>query len=772
LAAQDPGMKRAWLISIALATAGTATFAASDSLAPSNPVTPARQAIEDFVAADSLRKAGDPAAAKAVLNKAMQLPGTPEYLADEARQRLGQIDGAAAESKAGQDRLPPLPPPGLTLHVSPNGDDSSAGDERHPLASLQGARDRLRTLRKANAIPAGTVLVVVHGGEYPVKSTLALMAEDSATEQSPVVFRGAPGERPRFVGGVRLHGFKPVSDPETRRRLPAGAAGHVREADLRRAGIDHLLPLELGGVASGRNFITHPAHELFFNGEAMRLARGPNEGFLQIADVAVRDGTKGYDREGSMVGKFYYRGDRPNRWAGEPDLLLYGYWFWDWADSYERVESIDTKNRLITLSKPWHKYGYSIGAHFYAVNALSELDAPGEFYLDRRKALLFFYPPSDPEKAAVELSVWAEPMVTLDQVSDVRFENLCWELGCHDAIHVAGGSNCFFAGCVIRRFAGNGILIDGGWHNGLLSCDIYSMGRGGVILRGGNRKTLTPAGHLVENCDIHHLSRIDHTYTPAIAIGGVGMHIAHNRLHDVLSSALNVGGNDHLLEYNEVFNAVLESDDQGGADMYGDPTFRGNVYRFNYWHDIGGKNASGPRIKCGQAAVRLDDAISGTLVYGNVFERCSAAQDDFGAVQINGGKDNIIDNNVFIDCSAAISVGAWEEDHWREWTAPRMTNDQIDLPLYLSRYPALASINGNVTSNAVYRNILIRCGELLRHPPKQMDCWDNTNVAHAKTPLARNDPVLNRPGFARIPVEEFGLYQDSLRQKIAAEKER
>ena len=88
--------------------------------------------------------------------------------------------------------------------------------------------------------------------------------------------------------------------------------------------------------------------------------------------------------KGARCGQFYGDGYRLAQWAQEPELLLYGYWFWDWADSYERVERIDPQTGLITLSKPWHTYGFSVGAPFYAINALSELDAPGEWYLDRR----------------------------------------------------------------------------------------------------------------------------------------------------------------------------------------------------------------------------------------------------------------------------------------------------------------------------------------------------------------------------------------------------
>ncbi len=205
---------------------------------------------------------------------------------------------------------------------------------------------------------------------------------------------------------------------------------------------------------------------------------------------------------------------------------------------------------------------------------------------------LFFYPPSDPNAATVELSLFAKPMVEFENVSHVRFENLTWELGSADAILIRGGTNCILAGCTVRQFAGNAIEIRGGARHGLLSCDINSMGRGGTIITGGDRKTLTPGGHFIENCDIHDLSRIDHTYTPAVRLSGVGNRIAHNRFHDILSSAMRVNGNDHTVEFNEIFSAVMESDDQGGADMFGNPTFRGNVYRFNYWHHIGNWRAS------------------------------------------------------------------------------------------------------------------------------------------------------------------------------------
>jgi hypothetical protein len=736
----------------------------------SPPASAARQAIELLTTADKLFQAGQLTAAKQAYAKVVNLPDALAHHRWEASQRIQQMERReaglpATDTNASRLHLPPLPQAQITLHISPDGDDANPGTKEKPLASLEAARDRLRAMRKTGLKPDGSLLVLVHGGEYRVQQTFRLAAEDSGTEQAPVIYQAAPGEVPRFSGGVRLHGFKIVTDAETLQRLPHEAAGKVMELDLHSAGITNLLPLELGGFASGRGFYTHPAHELFFNGVAMRLARGPNEGFLRIADVAVKDGTKGYDRSGSMVGQFFYTNALPDRWSHEPDLLLYGYWFWDWADSYERVASIDPAKHLITMAEPWHKYGYSIGAPFYAVNALCELDVPGEYCLDHRHQKLFFYPPADPENAVVEFSQFAAPMLALETVSHVRFEHITWELGCHDAIHVNSGSNCLFAGCVVRQFAGNGVEINGGHQHGLLGCDIYSLGRGGATVHGGDRRTLTPGGHFVENCDIHELSRVDHTYTPAVAMDGVGNRISHNRLHDVLSSALNVRGNDHLIEYNEVCDAVKESDDQGAADMFGNATFRGNVYRYNYWHHIGNWRALGEQPKCGQAGIRLDDAISGTLIYGNVFERCSTGEHGFGAVQIHGGKDNIVDNNLFVDCAAAMSFTFWDDRRWRNYVAPQMTNGDINATLYLQRYPALASLTENVNTNAAYRNVLIRCGEFIHGATKTIEAFGNTNLANGDSSFRLENPLATPPGFAPIPLAEIGLYQDQFRLK-------
>ena len=711
---------------------------------------------------------GDLAKAAQNFQKVSEMPDALAHHRWEAKERLETIqrlqnNQPPRDTQASRVKLAPISSPNWSFHVSPKGSDTNPGNADQPFATLEKARDAIRKLAKQAELPA---IVFIHGGNYIVDRTFTLKDEDSGTEKAPVVYRAVPGETPRFVGGFQLKGWKQLVDKDIQQKLPEESRDKIVWVDLKANGVLKLLPLQLGGFASGRGFKTHPAHELFFNGKAQQLARWPNNGFIRIKDVAIKDGTKGYDRQGSKIGLFTCDVDRLDRWSKEADLLLYGYWFWDWADSYEMVKSINAPQKMIELKQPFHGYGYSVGAPFYAINALSEIDVPGEWYLDRKEDKVYLYPPSDPESATIELSCFNGPMVRLNNVSHVRFEHITWDLGSADAIIVNDGKNCVFAGCTVSRFAGNGIEIHGGTQHGILSCDVHSLGRGGTIITGGDRKTLTPGNHYIENCEVSDLSRIDHTYTPAVLMNGVGNRIIHNRFHDILSSAMRIEGNDHHIEYNEIFNVVRESDDQGGADMFGNPTYRGNVFRYNYWHHIGNWDGAGENPKCGQTGIRLDDAICGTVIYGNIFERCSVGKLGFGGVQIHGGKENIVDNNLFVDCSAAVSFSIWNEKRWLEFVNAALDNPQIDKTLYLKRYPDLALLKDNANVNHIWRNVALRCGEWFRRSHNRIDAIDNTQLAEMQFKPAADCPAFRQPGFAPIPVDEIGLYTDSYRKKL------
>ncbi|HPA20193.1 MAG TPA: right-handed parallel beta-helix repeat-containing protein [Verrucomicrobiae bacterium] len=724
---------------------------------------------------ESYANEGDVQKAIAAFSAVSKLPGVYRHLVEEARERTGEAAGERGSAAAAlRIAAPRWPEPGWRLFVATNGSDLAAGTAEAPFASLARARDEIRARRAKGELPGGGVHVVVGGGEYLVTNTFHLGAQDSGTAGSPVVYRAADGEMPRFRGGVRVRGFEPVRDRAVLERLPESARGKVMRADLRGQGVNDFGKFDPGGYASGGGFGTRPLLELYWNGEPMRVASWPNEGWARTGEML---GEASKDSRGRTVyknGRFHFADERAARWVSEREAYLYGYWFHDWADSYDRVAKIDPKEKTIQLSAPLHRYGYRAGARFRAVNLLSEIDVPGEYYLDRGSGVLYFLPPSDPEKGVAEITMLETPFMELQGVSHLSFERLTWELGRGDGIRAKGGGGLLFLGCTVRALGGDAILLDGGKGHGLLSCDIAYLGRGGIVLKGGDRKTLESGGHFVENCHIHHFSRIHPTYTPAIHASGVGARIRHNLMHDSGSSALRIEGNDHVTEFNEVHHVVMESDDQGGIDMFGNPTYRGNIHRWNYWHDIGTEFA------VGQAGIRLDDAISGTLIYGNVFYRTGGG--NFGGVQIHGGKDNIVDNNIFVDCPAAISFSSWGEKRWLESldgpdTLMAKALNEIDIarPPYSTAYPDLARLREGADANRIWRNVVWNCGEFLRRGRDDHELLDNwvtasdpgfMDAAGGDWRLKPDAPVFRRTAFRAIPFAEIGLYRDAYRKAL------
>jgi hypothetical protein len=347
------------------------------------------------------------------------------------------------------------------------------------------------------------------------------------------------------------------------------------------------------------------------------------------------------------------------------------------------------------------------------VNALCELDQPGEWFLDTARRAILLYPPSDPRKAVVELSLFPGPLAKFDQLTDTTLAGLVWELGAGDGVRMDQARQVTLRDCTVRRCGGDGVIVSGGTSNTLRGCVVHGMGRGALIVQGGDRRTLAPGGHRVERCAIHDLSRVDRTYTPGVLVGGVGQVIVHNEIHNVPSSALRVGGNDHFVAHNHIHHVVTESDDQGGVDMWGDPTFRGIVYVSNRFHDVGSAWNGGTEVKLGQAAIRLDDAISGVRIAYNRFERCGSGRTGFGAIQIHGGKDNLIEGNTFIDCPAAISFSRWQAERWTNFVAGRMGKGDLEPALYLARYPALAALLERPNTVEVRDNLVVN-GALLR----------------------------------------------------------
>jgi hypothetical protein len=667
------------------------------------------------------------------------------------------------------------------IHVSADGRDSGAGTQARPFATLARACAALRKLSAKER--AGTTLWV-GGGDYALTEPLVLTAKDSGAAGAPVILRAVPGERVRLLGGISVSDFEPVRDSAVLARLAPEARREVRQLDLKELGLGK--PSRMRSRGFGRPVT--PAHvELFFDGRPMTLARWPNrsapEPFARIAGFP--EGAGRDDGHGSQLGRledgFLYEGDRPHGWAPSDDLWVHGYWAYDWANSYERIAAIDAAQRHIRTHPPHGLYGIRPGQRVYFLNVLEELDEPGEYYVDRRRGMLYFWPPGPLKEAEVMLSLLEKPLISLRSARHVVIRDLTLTATRGHGITISRGSDCLVAGCTISNTGNYGVWIEGGADHGVQACDIHGNGDGGVSLAGGDRRTLEPCRHYVHNCHFHHQARWSRCYVPSVLVSGVGARVSNNLIHDHPHCPILFTGNGHIVEYNDIHHVCHETGDVGAIYTGRDWTFRDNVVRFNYLHDI-----HGPGM-LGSIAVYLDDCVSGITVFGNIFKGTQLA------AFIGGGRDCTVENNLFIDTHPAVQIdgrGLSPREVWQNMVNQTMRERLLAMdhhnPPYSTRYPELMEIDRWLAAgkgvppegNKVLRNIFVS-GEWLKihwearaELVEVRDNWlegdpgfvDPADPEKARFALRDDAPVLRVIGFQHLPTRRIGLCVDAFRR--------
>jgi hypothetical protein len=646
----------------------------------------------------------------------------------------------------------------LNFYVAPNGKEANPGSLSAPFATLQQARDAVRNARKT--LPYGKkIRVFLRGGIYYLKNTLELSVQDGGSEDASVTYEAYKNEKPILSGGRFVTGFRHISDAKIRSRLDPSCRDKILVTDLKAQGIYDY------GSLSPRGFgrpVNPAGLELFFNDRPMTLARWPNVGWSTISGTP----------KGQQGGMFTYDGDRPRRWTKCDDVWLHGFWTQDWADSYAKVASIDTSEREIRTEAPHGIYGYTPGCRFYALNILEELDSPGEWYLDRETGKLYFWPPTSIDKGNAVVSTLSSPLISLNGAAFTDFKGLTFDDCRGDAVVIANGMDDRISSCKFENIGNGAIVADGRWIS-VSNCDISRTGDGGISISGGDRRALSPSHNTIINNRIHDYDRWDYSYFPGISVHGVGCRIAHNLIYNSPHQAISISGNDHLIEYNEIHHVCMDTSDAGAIYTGRNYTDQGNIIRFNYFHDIKFRvkdTKSWPEVM----AVYLDDLESGFLVYGNVFSNDSCA------ILMGGGRDNIIRNNLFLNCDIAISADARGMSWGASWvngkdstitgSAAAMNSNQ---PPYSARYPSLSRYftdePGTPKGDSITRNACFG-GNWLK-----MDAWltKNTDAKYLRVTDNYVDPILSNGlgkdlqppdgspaygrGFTRIPFSKIGL---------------
>ena len=544
--------------------------------------------------------------------------------------------------------------------------------------------------------------------------------------------------------------------------LPACARGKVVFAEFPKT-------LELPGFRGGGCGTPKKLQEVpvsVFQGERrLESARWPNEGFVRTGrNVGTIE--KRHDATFCQSGVFAFASDRLARWAKEPDLWTYGLWCYEWADAKAQVLKIDLKASTIAVDPSPIGFGIREDAQFYVMNALCELDRPGEWVLDRKTRRIYVWPLEDGGSLTFAC---APGLVRARGARGIVFDGIVFDSARTDALTFEDCTDSAVVASVVRRTSAWAVVMEGGVSNRVEGCDLYELGEGGVNLRGGDFGTLTPGGHIADNNHIHHYGRVVPNYRPGVQLNGVGNRATHNLIHHSFHQAVAFGGNDHYIGWNVIHDMCQYNDDAGSVYCcQRDWTKRGTVVERNVIH-LTGKMPDPTHTQ----GVYLDDFSSGVIVRHNIINRA-----DLG-IYIGGGQDCRVYGNVILNCARGVHLGSRGIETFARKVSGKGRQSEmfkrldslkglLEGDLWRTRYPNLLKVYDfddavfahNAFFNVITNNVCAGCGGISK------DNWKNVGPT---CDVSDNLEVPDDPGFADYATFAWELKADSAARRKVGE---
>jgi hypothetical protein len=479
------------------------------------------------------------------------------------------------------------------FYVATDGSDANPGTLEKPFATVAKAQQAVR-----GRIAAGLdseLKVLIRGGVYRIEETLSFGPQDSGTDEHAVTYAASPGEQVVISGGRTITGWKTAADGVCTAVVP--------------------------GVKEGWTF-----RHLYVNGQRTQRARTPNEDAdnpcLKLTSANLSEDLKRYTLGLDPASLSQWQS------AEDMEIMVAG----NWAINRLPIESIDATSGVVVL-KPPHAVGHDAirpnpGRWCYFENSLDLLDAPGEWYLDRRTGVLSYRPLAGEDMKTAE--VIAPVLGRLVEVkgtpeNPVRNLHFCGLSFQHSdcqlpeggymgiqACHCTRGKNwnqpwsrvpaavrldyaegVSFEDGELAHLGGCGIeLVTGCRDNLIQGNDLFDISGNGVMLGGPRSEEEVPKDNRISNNHVHDCG-VEYYGAIGIWLGFTQRSVvSHNLVHDLPYSGISVGWQwnpdptpckENLIENNHVFDVLNRLCD--GGCLYTLGFQPGTIIRGNHFHD-------------------------------------------------------------------------------------------------------------------------------------------------------------------------------------------
>jgi len=499
-------------------------------------------------------------------------------------------------------------------------------------------------LGEINTLAVAQQALRAQGGTEPVTvwikgGTYAEALEITATDRFNVTWRNMPGEEVVITGAKEITGW---------------------QADV------------VNGMSCWSTQVEGYFTSLYHPTEILSRPRYPAQGYLFVdhvedAKLACPEGTIPWDLTLAHLSFFAKAGDlRQFHALQDVTLRVLHYW----KDEISSLVSYDNATRELVWERP-AAMQVRADDRYFLENVFEELKQPGQWYLDRASAKLYYIPFAGENMASTVLYAGEkERLLTIAGAENIAFQgitfqNTAWTMpdggnawgvpgmefpqAAYDVkpcVLVTGSNGVNFEGCKFDNIGATALKFGGNVHDsGVTGCEFVQIGGNAVFIHGDFGAP--NSGINVTNNLIAHYGR---RFFCAIGVLNIHAHhveISNNEIFDGyytgISSGWVWGYSANPTDYVTIENNLIYQIGQGWlSDMGGIYTLGQqphSVIRGNVIHDVAADPLQGGY---GGWGIYLDEGSTGQLVEKNLVYNCGSQ-----SFHQHYGKENLVRNNIF-----------------------------------------------------------------------------------------------------------------------------